>query len=137
MIEKLSFEYEFKIKEFQLIFYKINEIIDITNRLQQNANAMAFNHSMNSPFPDFRGNDWLSTMRKLHPDIKKDLDERLKDEEKTSGLTFEEAMKFLREGKKIKRERWRPGDCLENSNKCLAYSVPFHAIIENDWEVVD
>jgi hypothetical protein len=95
------------------------------------------------PISSEKTTDWegvrIALMSKLEQDIKKyeaSLEPRR--QEKTTGLTFEEAMKFLRQGKRIRHSSWKGTAapfwiCRQEMGTYLNTGT----ILNSDWEVVD
>lgn len=101
---------------------KINEIIDVLNFITRRVDDLFIDHGKEQPSLVYKK-------------------EQMK--EKTTGLTFEEAMVFLRQGKRMKRAAWksRPedGGCISKS-LCGPDSEDkmfTSHLFENDWEVID
>lgn len=92
-----------------LVEKKLNEIIDKVNELEKHKSQVIWHYE---PFTGMRCTNDSCKCNK----------------EKTTGLTFEEAMVFLRRGKKISRPGWE-----RNSKSCLY--INDEDFLRTDWEV--
>lgn len=107
MIEKLQVPDEYIDFKGSQTVEKINELIDVVNHIHE------CDHER-----------FLNKLEKINEKVK----------ERTSALPFEEAMKFLRNGKKITRPGWVKSDAF---NKASMNDINTYHLLKNDWMVVD